>query len=118
MANTTAALLPPVPHTRLPPLLIQRELRVSLSGLVKAKFSDTDHFSPLGLLDAFYGTSKNFKRMMAEAEARHNGDYHKASHEVLSSLARWEADREERDREKTAVGDVASDSSASDRESS
>lgn len=49
----------------------------------------------MGILDALYGTSKNFHRMMAEAQARHNGDYDKASKEVIGNLAKWEAEKEE-----------------------
>lgn len=49
----------------------------------------------MGLMDAWYGTSKNFHRIMAEAQARHGGDYDKAAKEVIGTLAQLEADREE-----------------------
>ena len=70
-------------------------------------------FSPAGILDSIYGTSKNFKRMMAEAQARHDGDYQKASQEIMGSLAKWEAEREEKDRERDAAPDSSSETSSS-----
>lgn len=56
----------------------------------------------MGILDALYGTSKNFHRMMAEAQARHNGDYDKASKEVIGNLAKLEAEREESEASRVA----------------
>lgn len=35
---------------------------------------------------------------MKEAQARHDGDYNKASQEVMSQLAQWEVEKEERER--------------------
>jgi hypothetical protein len=48
----------------------------------------------MGLMDAWYGTSKNFHRIMAEAQTRHGGNYDKAAKEVIDTLAQLEADRE------------------------
>ncbi|KAG8918362.1 hypothetical protein FRC01_001903 [Tulasnella sp. 417] len=60
-------------------------------------YSFNENFGPLGILDALHGTSKNFKRIMKEAQARHGGDYNKASQEVLGQLAQWEVEKEERE---------------------
>ncbi|KAG9011040.1 hypothetical protein FRB94_008980 [Tulasnella sp. JGI-2019a] len=57
-------------------------------------FSFNENFGPVGILDAIYGTSKNFRRVMDEALARNGGDYTKASREVANSIAQWEAERE------------------------
>lgn len=61
-------------------------------------YSFNENFGPLGILDALHGTSKNFNKVMKEAQARHDGDYDKASQEVLSQLAQWEVEKEERER--------------------
>lgn len=52
---------------------------------------------PVGILDAIYGTSKNFQRIMREALDRNEGSYEKASRELTTDVARWEADREARE---------------------
>ncbi|KAG9049150.1 hypothetical protein FS837_011069 [Tulasnella sp. UAMH 9824] len=61
-------------------------------------YSFNENFGPLGILDALYGTSKSFKKIMKEAQDRHDGDYNKASEEVMSRLAQWEVEKEERER--------------------
>ncbi|KAG9006651.1 hypothetical protein FRB90_009800 [Tulasnella sp. 427] len=61
-------------------------------------YAFNENFGPIGVLDAFYGTSNNFKRIMKEAQARHNGDYDKASQDVLAQLAQWEVEKEEREK--------------------
>ncbi|KAG8845024.1 hypothetical protein FRB96_002752 [Tulasnella sp. 330] len=42
-------------------------------------FAFNENFGPIGILDAIYGTSKNFRRIMEEALSRNGGDYTKAS---------------------------------------
>ncbi|KAG9049149.1 hypothetical protein FS837_011068 [Tulasnella sp. UAMH 9824] len=61
-------------------------------------YSFNENFGPLGILDALHGTSKNFKKIMKEAQDRHDGDYNKASEEVMSRLAQWEVEGEEEER--------------------
>ena len=51
-------------------------------------------YSPVGILDAIYGTSKNFSRIVQEALDRNEGNYEKASRELTTNVARWEAERE------------------------
>ncbi|KAG8894404.1 hypothetical protein FRB99_001289 [Tulasnella sp. 403] len=60
-------------------------------------YSFNENFGPAGILDAIYGTSKNFHRVMAEAQARNGGDYHRAAQEVMSAIAKLEFEREERE---------------------
>ncbi|KAG8937517.1 hypothetical protein FRC00_004611 [Tulasnella sp. 408] len=76
------------------------ELRVRYHSLVVLEYwlMMMTSIRPLGILDALHGTSKSFKKIMKEAQARHDGDYNKASQEVMSQLAQWEVEKEERER--------------------
>ncbi|KAG8968310.1 hypothetical protein FRC03_007967 [Tulasnella sp. 419] len=60
-------------------------------------YFSNENYGPTGLLDAVYGTATNFRLLLKEAEARHQGDFHKASQELMKDVARWEGERENGD---------------------
>jgi len=60
-------------------------------------FAFTENFGPTGLLDAWYGTAKNYERLLAEAIAGSGGDVNKACTEISSNLAQLQWDEEVRE---------------------